>query len=162
MQTKPQKEDFLWQQLHVREIEAYLPRIRVMTVNPRARKIRPYFPGYIFVHVDLSRISISILQWVPGAVGIVSFGGEPASVTDGLINSLQKRLEEINLPGENPSDLKQGMAVIIQNGPFAGYEAIFDTRLSGSDRVRILLSLLCNRQVPVEIPAGYIQRTNRH
>jgi len=52
--------------------------------------------------------------------------------------------------------------VVISDGPFAGYEAIFDTRLPGSERVRVLLQLLnSQRRVPVELNAGQIQRRNR-
>jgi transcriptional antiterminator RfaH len=47
--------------------------------------------------------------------------------------------------------------VKITSGPFAGYEAIFDLRLKGSDRVRVLLDLL-RRQVSVEIDAGSLRK----
>jgi transcriptional antiterminator RfaH len=49
--------------------------------------------------------------------------------------------------------------VLISDGPFAGYEAIFDARISGSERVRVLLQLLNNqRQVPVELDASQIKQ----
>lgn len=161
IQAKPQKEDFLCQQLRVRGIEVYFPYIRVKTVNPRARKTKPYFPGYMFLQMDSSKDNPSALRWVPGAVSLVFFGGEPASVADSFVHLLQKRLEELNNAKEYPVDIKQGTPVVIQDGPFTGYEAIFDSRLSGSDRVRVLLSLLCNRQIALDIPAGYIRCANQ-
>jgi transcription antitermination factor NusG len=51
--------------------------------------------------------------------------------------------------------------VVIQDGPFAGYEAIFDTRLPGRERVRVLLKLLQKRQVPVDLPAAQIKLKKR-
>ena len=75
MQSKPQKEKLLYEQLRSREIETFYPSIRTKPVNPRARKYKSYFPGYMFVHVDLDLVGISALQWVPGAVGLVNFGG---------------------------------------------------------------------------------------
>lgn len=159
LHTKPRKEELLWDQLSIRRIEAFCPRIRVQVVNPRARKIKPYFPGYLFVHVDLDHISPSTLQWMPGASGLVSFGGEPALVPDGLIHALQKRIDEINFAGgELFDDLKPGDSVVIQSGPFTGYEAIFDIHQPGSERVRVLLQLLQKRQVPLDLPAGEIRR----
>lgn len=53
--------------------------------------------------------------------------------------------------------LKIGATVVIHSGPFAGYEALFDARLPGSDRVRVLLKLLKNRQMLVDLPAGQIR-----
>ena len=34
-------------------------------------------------------------------------------------------------------DLAKGDPIIIENGPFVGYEAIFDLRLPDSDRVQV-------------------------
>jgi len=48
---------------------------------------------------------------------------------------------------------------VISDGPFAGYEAIFDARVPGSERVRVLLQLLnSQRQVPLELTAGQIKQ----
>ncbi len=164
LNTKPCKEEFLWEQCLARGYETFLPRIRAQTVNPRARKVRPYFPGYIFVNVDIERIGISTLQWMPGAQRLISFDGVPASVPDSLIRAIQKRLEEINAAGGELFDgLKPGDVVYIQDGLFAGYEAIFDTSLPGSKRVRVLLKLLqAHRQIPVDLPAGQIKRKDPH
>jgi transcription elongation factor/antiterminator RfaH len=163
LHTKPRKEEFLRDQLGIRSIEAYCPRIRVHVVNPRARKVSPYFPGYLFVHVDLNNISPSTLQWMPGASGLVSFGGEPAFVPEGLIQAIRQRVDKVNASGGELYDgLHPGEEITIQGGPFTGYEAVFDTRLPGSERVRVLLKLLSKQQVPLELPDGQIKRKNRH
>ena len=46
----------------------------------------------------------------------------------------------------------------IVSGPLMDYEGLFDTRLSGSDRVRVLLSMLNDQAVRVELHAGQIRR----
>jgi transcriptional antiterminator RfaH len=159
LRSKPNKEDFLWGQLQARGIECFYPRTRVQTVNPRARKVRPYFPGYLFIHVDLAETGLSALQWMPGASGLVAFGGQPASVPETMINAIRNRVDQVNVAGgEVLIGLKKGETVTIQSGPFDGYEAIFDTRLSGNDRVRVLLNLINKQQLPVELPSGHIQR----
>ncbi len=159
LQSKPNKEGLLWEQLLSRRIETFYPRIRVQVSNPRARKLRSYFPGYLFVHVDLAAVSASSLKWMPGARNLVSFDGEPASIPDGLVGAIRRRVEEINdAGGELFDELKRGDTVWIESGPFAGYEAIFDARLSGQERVRVLLKLLQKRHLPVDLPAGQIQR----
>ena len=158
IRTKPRKEDFLAEQMEIRRIEIFNPRIRVQTVNPRARKIKAYFPGYVFVHLDLEKTGTFSVQYIPGAAGLVSFGGEVAEVPDGLVHAIRQRVDEINSAGGELFDvLKLGETVVIHSGPFAGYEAIFDARLPGSDRVRVLLKLLKNRQMQVDLPAGQIR-----
>jgi transcription antitermination factor NusG len=162
MHSKPRKEDLLWEQLRIREIEAYNPRIRVQPVNPRARKVKPYFPGYVFVRADLERVNWSVLQWMPGATGLVSFDGQPASVPDALIHAIRHRVEEINVGGgEQLVGLKRGDLVVIEGGVFDGYQAIFDAKIPGNERVRVLLTLLQAQQKWLELPAGQIKKKKR-
>ncbi len=96
-------------------------------------------------------------------MGLVCFGDEPAIVPENLVNAIRKRVEEITeAGGELFEGLKPGDKIVISDGPFAGYEAIFDARLPGSERVRVLLQLLNNqRQVPIELEASNIQRVKR-
>ena len=158
LHSKPHKEEMLAEQLELRKIEAFAPHIRVQVVNPRARRVRPYFPGYIFVRADLEEMGLSTLQYVPGSAGLITFGGTPAFVPDGLIHAIRQRVEEINLAGgELFETLKPGETVLVHSGPFAGYEGIFDARLPGTERVKVLLKLLQNRKMLVELPAGYIR-----
>lgn len=162
LRSKPNKEDFLAGQLQANELEIFYPRLRVSVVNPRARKVRPYFPGYLFVHVDLEAVNLSDLKWMPGGTGLVSFGGEPAVVPDSLIAVLQKRVDDLNASSRPAvTDLTPGEPVVLEGGPFAGYEAIFDGRVSGQDRVRVLLNFLQKRQVPVEVESRLVGRGKR-
>ncbi len=162
LRSKPRKEEVLWQQLLAREVEVFFPRLKVNPVNPRSRKLRPYFPGYLFVQVDLEEVGLSIFKWMPHAIGLVSFDGEPADVPDNLIHAVQKRVEEIAaVGGEFYDGLQPGDPVRISNGPFAGYEAIFDMRLPGSERVRVLIQMLSDRKLPVELKAGQVERKNK-
>jgi transcriptional antiterminator RfaH len=160
LRSKPRKEDIVYRQVVNEGIEVYYPRIRVYPVNPRARKVKPYFPGYLFVRVDLDVFGLSFFQWMPHAVGLVCFGEEPAIVPDHLIAAIQKRVRDVaEAGGELFEGLQPGDLVWIREGPFAGYEAIFDTRIPGSERVRVLLKLLSEqRQIPLELRAGYLER----
>jgi transcription antitermination factor NusG len=162
LRSKPRKEEVLWQQLLARDVEVYFPRIRVHPVNPRSRKLRPYFPGYMFVQVDLEEVGLSYFKWMPHAIGLVSFGGVPADVPDNLIFEVRKRVDEIAAAGGEFYDgLKKGDPVRISSGPFAGYEAIFDMRLPGSERVRVLIQMLSDRSLPVELKSDLVQRKRK-
>jgi transcriptional antiterminator RfaH len=114
----------------------------------------------MFVKANIEQVGLSTFQWMPHAMGLVCFGEEPAIVPENLIYAIQKRVEEIAAAGGELFDgLSRGEVVLISEGPFAGYEAIFDARIPGSERVRVLLQLLSNRrQIPVELESGQIKR----
>ncbi|HEB63956.1 MAG TPA: hypothetical protein ENJ02_00220, partial [Chloroflexi bacterium] len=60
LRSKARKEDAVYAQALQRGLEVFYPRLRVNPVNPRARKVRPYFPGYMFVRVDLEAVGRSV------------------------------------------------------------------------------------------------------
>jgi transcription elongation factor/antiterminator RfaH len=156
--TKPHKENLVYGYLTSRGLQVFYPTIRVQPVNPRASTIRPYFPGYLFVHADLDNVGKSALQWIPGAIRLVQFGSQPATIPECVIHQLKQRISEIEAAGGLALEgLKQGDPVRITSGPLAGYEAIFDLRLSGSERAQVLLEML-GHQVRVQVNAGVIEK----
>ena len=158
MHSKPRKEALLRERLRIQRIEVYLPSIRVKPVNPRARKELPFFPSYLFIHVDLEQISVSELRRIPGSTGLVCFGGEPATVGDALIREIQQQVDAITDSATTYLDrLRPGDLVVINDGPFAAYKAMYDCRLSGSDRVRVLLELLQGKKIRLELSDKQLQ-----
>ena len=158
LNSKPHKERQVAEYLRGRGVQVYLPLVRVNPINPRASHERPYFPSYLFTKIDIEATGINAIQWAPGIKDLVRFGGQPASVSDNFVSALRRRLSEISAAGGEFFDgLQQGDHVRITQGPFAGYEALFDRRLSGEDRVRILLTFLGER-TRMEIGAGAVER----
>lgn len=159
LNSHPHKEEVLWRHLLGRGFEVFYPRLRVTPVNPRARKLRPYFPGYLFVRTDLDEAGQSVFQWMPYAKGLVSVGGEAAVVPDSLIAALRARLAQLETAGHaTTAEFKPGDLVVIDSGPFEGYEAIFDVHISGSERVRVLLKMLNRNQVALELKASNVRK----
>ena len=156
MQSKPQKEGFLRSQLTSNQIEVYLPAIK--TSDQKGRTIsRSFFPGYMFIQVDLVTRGISDLNWIPGSKGLVCFGGQPASVPDHFIQQLRNKLEVMNnKPRSKFVNYHQGDLVTITNGPLEGYLAIFNQYLPDKDRVRLFLHMLSKNTINLELPAAYI------
>ena len=162
LRSKPRKENVLWRQAQEHGFEVFYPRLRVNPVNPRSQKIKPYFPGYMFVRADVESAGLSTFQWMPHSTGLVCFGGEPSVVPENLIHAIRRRVEEIAQAGGEVFDgLKPGDVIQIGYGPFEGYEAIFDARLPGTARVRVLLQLLSERRVPLELDVSHIQQKKR-
>ena len=158
LHSQPRKEEVVLQQLLTRDFTVFYPCLKVHPTNPRSRTVKPYFPGYLFVRVALDEVSFSTFRWMPHAIGLVCFGGVPASVPGSLIDAIRRHLSEVAAAGgELLYHLKPGDSIVIQRGPFSGYEGIFDTRLKGGDRVRVLLKMLNDHYVPMELCVGQIR-----
>jgi transcription elongation factor/antiterminator RfaH len=162
LRVKPHKERSVVEYLRTREVELFAPAVRVKPKNPRAAKKRPYFPGYLFVYTDLQEEGQQAFSWIPGTHGLVTFDNEPAIVPSHLIHELQNRIAQLNAQGGLEAlDFKKGQRVRIVSGPFEGYEAIFDMRLSGKERVQVLLRFLSEHPQPVQLDMTDIEKSNR-
>jgi transcription antitermination factor NusG len=96
---------------------------------------------------------------MPHALGLVCFGDDAAAVPPGLVHAIWKRVGSLNDEEvEFGLRLRRGDRVIVREGPLAGYEGVFDARLTGQERVRVLLSLLRDRYVAVELRESSLER----
>jgi hypothetical protein len=156
---KLRNEELLWKQFCLRNFESYYSCIKVPTVNPHARRVQPYFSGYMFVHVYLELIGKSNPAWMPGGIGLASFDDEPVFVSDDLVYATKKQINNLNMvSGEPTIPLCNGDNVAIHDGVFEVYVGVFETRLSGTDWVRVLMSLLDNWIISVDLPVSRIHR----
>ena len=151
LNCKYRKEDSLYQLLVKKGYQVYYPTLKVDPVNPRSRKEKPYFPQYMFVYSDLMQTNESIFMRMPYVVSLVKFGGVPATVPAQLIEALQKKVEEINQEQTPEYEFFEGESVRILEGPFSGYEGVFDKNFSGEERVQILLTLLNDKQIKLDL-----------
>ncbi len=159
LRSKPWKEAALTKYARSAGHEVYYPSIPANPVNPRARKIVPYFPGYIFVRTQLGRAGRSVFHWMPFSQGLVCVGGEPAPVSDLILRPIMARVAEIwQSKGLQIQEYGSGDRVIIREGMFEGYRGIFDQYLTGSERVRVLLEMLNTRFVPLEVDVRLVEK----
>ncbi len=159
LHVKPHKERPVNDLLEANGFRVYYPSYRIKPVNPRSKKERPFFPGYLFLFVDLDEIGANALQWTEGTHGLVQFGGEPATVSEQLINELQQRLSQLSIvDASSAAAIKKGDRVRITDGYFEGYEAIFDARLPGKDRVQVLLTYLRKQPKRLIIDSAHIEK----
>lgn len=156
MQSKPYKESFLLSQLALNQIESYLPLMKSKNHSGRVLS-KPFFPGYLFVHVDLNERGTACLQWIPGSKGLVKFEDQPPSVPEDFIQKLKRKLERINKSQDSRLfRIVEGHSVSIVHGPFEGYQAIFNEYLPEKDRVKLFLNTLADNAFFVEISASDI------
>jgi transcription antitermination factor NusG len=148
--TRPHHEKSVAKQLAERRIEALLPTYRsVRRWKDRKKEIcLPVFPGYVFVYMHLQD-RLPVLQ-LPGVVRFVTFGGVPASVSEGDLQALRLAAESGAAIEPHPY-LKVGWRVEVWRGVLAGTRGVL-VREKGSHRLVLSLDLI-RRSVAVEVDA---------
>ncbi len=132
--------------------ETWLPLYRRKRRHARRVEtvMRPLFPRYLFVRIDLSAD-----QWRPilstfGVNHLVGGDTGPRPVSDGIMDNLIARAGDDGCFDLAVGAFKSGDQVRILEGPFADLEGIFHTE-NDDERVMIFLRLM-GREVRVTVP----------
>ncbi len=155
--TKPRQEIEAQRQLERQGYTTYLP-ILCQHSGRRHEIHSPLFPRYLFIHLTAGVDDWGPIRSTRGVSGLVQFGTETASVPDELIAEIRGRAAEDGFHHEEKMEFKRGDSVRISEGPFSGYEALFQAS-RGEDRVLVLLDVI-GQTTKVEVPAESITRNN--
>jgi len=139
--TKPRKEQTATYFLEQAGIETYYPEANECFSVKGRRCVRRsgLFPGYFFARFDYEK-HYRTVSYCRGVRKIVTFGQVPAEVESGLLDDIRRGLSRqgmIPIPR-----LTHGEVIRISHGPLAGVEGVFDSRLSGKERIVVLLRAL--------------------
>lgn len=122
-----------------------------------ARKIekvrRPFFPGYLFVNLDIERERWRSINSTVGVIRIVMQNDRPAPAPIGVIEAIQAASGDDDILRFNP-ELSIGQKVRVVDGPFVNLVGELD-QLTDLERVRVLLDIMGGR-IRVVLPRDYL------
>ena len=123
-------------------IETYYPEVNECFSVKGRRCLRRagLFPRYFFARFDHDT-QYRTVSYCRGVRKIVTFGQAPAEVESNLLDDIRRRLSRQDMI-PILLRLKHGEVVRISHGPLAGVEGVFDSSLSGKERVVVLLRAL--------------------
>ena len=140
--TKPKQESIAKENLERQDYSVYLPMavIRRKRKGKSVRVIEAMFPRYLFINLSEQSDDWGPIRSTIGVSSLIRFGLEPARIPQLLIDALIERENPEGIHELPVKDFEQGQKVIISEGPFEGYEALFATHES-NERVSLLLKI---------------------
>jgi len=149
--SRSRHEEVVCKGLKKKLIEAFLPKMQVMSRRKDRRKIIlvPILPGYVFVHSDLNPDQYWDILKTYGVVRIIGIQGKPVPVKDEEIVSLEK-LHGTDRTVRNQAYMKKGDRIMIMEGPLKGLTGFYLRHKGKVDRVVISIELL-QRSLAVEV-----------
>jgi len=158
LHTRSRFEQKVYDGLCGKSLEAFLPRIQVMSRRKDRRKMImiPMIPGYVFVRSLLqAEEHLQILKTI-GVVRMVGFRGKAAPANEEEISSLMI-LDGTDRTVQNRDYMKKGDQVILAEGPLKGLMGFYLHHKDKTDRVVVSVELL-HRSVEVEIEGWALER----
>ena len=143
--------------LRRQDYEVWLPMYHKTRRHARRVEtvLRPLFPRYLFVRLDLSSQSWRPILSTFGVHNIIADGDGPLAIGDDIIAALRERADSEGVFEIARSAFKPGEEVRVQGGPMANLEGMFQAELD-SDRVLILLKLM-GREVRVSVAGDDVE-----
>ena len=159
VQTSPHTELNVCRHLAVLGLESYTPEFlrgpHTRRGSVRDRRHHWLFPGYVFFRSPEGSGAHVVVRRLPGVVRILGQDGEPALLSDSVIRHIRRQLAEGALRPPGPR-FTPGERLVIDRGPLAPLNAIFDRELDDHARVQVLIHLM-GRELPVSIDAMHLK-----
>lgn len=115
-------------------------RKTVRHARRRIEKLVSFFPGYIFVHLDLEKDRWRSVNGTLGVRALIMSGGLPIACPAGLVENFQE-LADLDGTLNIDSYLVEGAEIRITSGPFADVVGTLIC-MERADRARVLLKML--------------------
>lgn len=118
---------------------------------------RKFFPGYIFVRMDLDQETFHLVKNTPKVTGFLG-GTNPQPIKETEIQNINTAMTE-GAARSKPRDLhKEGDNVRVIEGPFANFSGVVVEVKPEKQKLRVSLSIF-GRATPVELDFAQIEKT---
>lgn len=155
---QPHRERTAAAHLRYQDYTVFLPeREKTRRHARRIEKVRrPFFPGYLFIRLDINRQRWRNINSTVGVIRVVMQNDHPAPAPVGIVETLLAACDDKQILHLGP-ELTVGQKVRVIDGPFTDLVGELD-QLTDYERVRVLLDILGGR-TRVVLPREYLLPT---
>ena len=130
--------------------DVVIPTEKAVKIKNGKRKtiVEKIFPGYVMVQMIIDDESWYVVRNTPNVTGFVGSGTTPVPMMEKEVEVIFKRMKV-----EDPTyevDIEVGIPVIINDGPFKGFEGKVINVDPSKGKVKVLTSMF-GRETPVEL-----------
>lgn len=124
------------------------------------RKIssRKFFPGYIFVNMELTDETWHVVKDTPKITGFVGHSTQPPEVPESEVREITQQMEEGALRPKPKVLFEVGESVKVIDGPFQDFNGTVEEVRPEKGKVRVLISIF-GRATPVELDFVQVEKS---
>ena len=141
--------------------EVLVPVERVQELGKGGqRKIsnRKFFPGYIFVNMELSDETWHVIKNTPKITGFVGHSTMPPEVPEAEVREITQQMQEGALKPKPKVLFEVGEAIKVVDGPFQDFNGTVEEVRPEKGKVRVLISIF-GRATPVELDFVQVEKS---
>ncbi len=140
--------------------EILVPSETVVEVKKGVKKEsnRKFFPGYIFVQMDLTDETWHVVKDVPKVTGFVGSTTKPPAVPEEEVRRITKQIDEGSLKPKPKNIFEKGEAVRVADGPFATFVGTVEEVNPEKGKLKVLVSIF-GRSTPIELDFIQVEKS---
>jgi transcriptional antiterminator NusG len=119
---------------------------------------RKFFPGYIFVNMELDDETWHVIKNTPKVTGFVGHSTTPPEVPESEVNAIRQQMEEGALRPKPKMLFEVGESVKVVDGPFQDFNGTVEEVRPEKGKVRVLISIF-GRATPVELDFVQVEKS---
>jgi len=138
--------------------EVLIPTESVMEVvkGQRRTATRKFYPGYLFVQMDLNEKTFHLVKNTPKITGFLG-GTNPTPVKETEIAAIATAMTEGQVKPKPRVHFEEGDSVRVIDGPFSNFSGTVEEVKQEKQKVRVLVSIF-GRATPVELDFGQVEK----
>ena len=118
---------------------------------------RKFFPGYIFVKMNVNTDSWHLLKATPKVTGFVGDQLNPMPVDESEMEKIVAQITEGIKRPKAKIEFSKGDSVKITEGPFSGFNGVINEIKPDKSKLEVLVSIF-GRATPVELDFTQVER----
>ncbi len=118
---------------------------------------RKFFPGYIFIRMNVNTDSWHLLKATPKVTGFVGDQLNPMPVDESEMGKIVAQITEGVKRPKAKIEFSKGDGVKITEGPFSGFNGIINEIKPDKSKLEVLVSIF-GRATPVELDFTQVER----
>ncbi|MEX2290711.1 MAG: transcription termination/antitermination protein NusG [Mycobacteriales bacterium] len=144
-------EDFIY------AIEVPTEEVTEIKGGKRQQVVRKKLPGYLFVRMDLTDESWSVVRNTPGVTGFVGQTSRPSPLSIDEVVKMIAPPKQKTVVAQKAVDFEVGESITVTDGPFATLPATINEINLDSQKLKVLVSIF-GRETPVELSFNQVAK----
>ncbi len=142
---------------YIYAIEVPTEEVTEIKGGKRQQVVRKKLPGYLFVRMDLTDESWSVVRNTPGVTGFVGQTSRPSPLSIDEVVKMIAPPKQKTVVAVKAVDFEVGESITVTDGPFATLPATINEINLDSQKLKVLVSIF-GRETPVELSFNQVAK----
>lgn len=129
-----------------------------MRAGQKRKSERKFFPGYVFIQVDMSEAAWHLIKGTPRVLGFIGgTAAKPAPISEREAEAMLRRVADSDEKPRPRTLFEPGETVRVVDGPFADFNGVVEDVNYEKSRIHVAVTIF-GRSTPVELEFSQVEK----